>query len=606
MQNYFQSITPEQALAQHASQLQSSAAAALEEAAQREHARLLQRGPGRPKKESAAADVLMTAAAARTAAADAEEDQEQPRKRGKYTNWFASSYIHDILAAFQRYSHNARRTVEELQRAFPKLPTEKEARFAHLSESTVRSWHDQNGALLPRFRDVLAAELAAPRRGPGEARAFAAFADEESELQRVLSIMRSKGTVVNIAVIRHVMRAVLSRRQPDLLKQLTLSSGFVSEWARDRMLWTWRARTTAASKLPDDWRLRGVEFAKKIACFMQIYKVPPALVVNIDQTGVHLCPSDHRTYAEKSSKAVAVIGAEDKRQITACITSSLDGDLLPLQLIFQGKTHACHPPRTDSARDAHVHITHSENHWSNVQTMQQWIEEVLLPYIDRKGLPRDSHIVLVLDCWSVHIKGDFPAWLREKHPQIHVVYVPANCTSKLQVADVILQRPFKCGLRRRFNEWAAAMIDEQIDSGDILGLSPYVKMSHIKPLVLQWCIDSWKRMQAENGQDLIKFGWHMSVRSLFDVLHERRRLQAMEEALAAKKLLEEAPKEEDQEQEQEWDEEDTDDEKDELDIMKTRAQPSRALPQREARKRGRVQRFGGGVNPELIDDSELQ
>jgi hypothetical protein len=251
MQKYFLPITPEEALLQHNSLLQASADAALEEASQRDRTRVLQRGPGRPKKHTPVADVLKSAAAAAAAAAaevitsDAEDDP--PRKRGKYTNWFASPHIHDILAAYQRYSHSSRKTVEELQRSFPQLPTEKEARFAHLSQSTVRSWHDESGALLPRFREALA-ELTAPRRGPGEARAFAAYPDEEQEVKRVLNIMRSKGTVVNVSVIRYVMRSVLSRRQPTLLQELSLSNGFVSEWARDCMSWTWRVRTTAASR----------------------------------------------------------------------------------------------------------------------------------------------------------------------------------------------------------------------------------------------------------------------------------------------------------------------------------------------------------------------
>ena len=58
----------------------------------------------------------------------------------------------------------------------------------------------------------------------------------------------------------------------------------------------------------------------------------------MDQTGVHLVPAARWTYEEKNSSSIAVVGAEDKRQITACVASSLDGTLLPLQLIFQGKT----------------------------------------------------------------------------------------------------------------------------------------------------------------------------------------------------------------------------------------------------------------------------
>ena len=44
---------------------------------------------------------------------------------------------------------------------------------------------------------------------------------------------------------------------------------------------------------------------------------------------------------EKQGEArVAVLGVEEKRQITAVIASSMDGDLLPLQLIFAAKLSA--------------------------------------------------------------------------------------------------------------------------------------------------------------------------------------------------------------------------------------------------------------------------
>jgi hypothetical protein len=55
----------------------------------------------------------------------------------------------------------------------------------------------------------------------------------------------------------------------------------------------------------------------------------------MDQTGVHLVPTSRFTYEMKNTDSVAVIGAEDKRQITACLASSMHGDLLPHQLIFQ-------------------------------------------------------------------------------------------------------------------------------------------------------------------------------------------------------------------------------------------------------------------------------
>ena len=45
----------------------------------------------------------------------------------------------------------------------------------------------------------------------------------------------------------------------------------------------------------------------------------------------------------KGSKRVEAVGLNDKRQITAVFCAALSGQLLPLQLIYQGKTAACLP-----------------------------------------------------------------------------------------------------------------------------------------------------------------------------------------------------------------------------------------------------------------------
>jgi hypothetical protein len=157
---------------------------------------------------------------------------------------------------------------------------------------------------------------------------------------------------------------------------------------------------------------------------------------------------------------------------TACVAASLHGDMLPLQLIFQGKTPQYLPPQTAASIAARVDVCFSKNHWSTQETMQRWIVKVLMPHagriIDTHQLDSDAHIVLLLDAWAVHKSAEFRGWLHANHPRIgfHLVYVPANCTSKLQLTDVALQRPFKSN---SFNEWAAAAIAEQIRSGEVTG-----------------------------------------------------------------------------------------------------------------------------------------
>ena len=286
---------------------------------------------------------------------------------------------------------------------------------------------------------------------------------------------------------------------------------------------------------------------------------------------MHLVPTSNWTYEAIGSASVAVIGAEDKRQITTCIASSLAGDLLPLQLIFQGKTARSLPPVTVEAKASQVHLTFSDNHWSNQETMQQYIEEIILPYVDRcihrHRLSSNANILLVLDVWAVHKSEEFRRFLRTKHPRIHLVFVPPNCTSKLQVADVALQRPFKHGITKRFNEWACAQVVEQIADNKVVGLAELLKMATLKPLVLQWCIDSWKDLKDQPA--LIVAGWHQCCLSLFDVTDPQKRAKALVEVLDKKLEMTYLPDANEQDADGENDHEE-DSEDDELDLSNPR------------------------------------
>ena len=44
----------------------------------------------------------------------------------------------------------------------------------------------------------------------------------------------------------------------------------------------------------------------------------------------------------EGSKRVEVIGKDDKRQLTAVLAGTLDGDFLPSQIIYQGTTVQLH------------------------------------------------------------------------------------------------------------------------------------------------------------------------------------------------------------------------------------------------------------------------
>ena len=72
-------------------------------------------------------------------------------------------------------------------------------------------------------------------------------------------------------------------------------------------------------------------------------EVPPEHILNWDHTGISIVPGSAWTMELKGFKRVEIVGISDKRQITAVICGSMAGELLPFQLIYQGKTNTCLP-----------------------------------------------------------------------------------------------------------------------------------------------------------------------------------------------------------------------------------------------------------------------
>lgn len=258
MQAFFQRID----LAAHRQQVAQLAAQFKENPPPRALTPPPKRSVGRPKLKRPAEEALAAAAAA---AADTLELPES--KRGKYTRWFNSPYINDILHAYTQSGGSARRAVASLQQRAP------DQRFERLSHSTVASWFE-NGKLKEQHQHELEAGRAAHTH-TGAHPVLQAAPGAEDAICDILLKLRQAGTPLNSHIIRWVMLAVLEEKHPAVLKQLTLSQQYISTWVRrnPRLQFRWRARTTAASKLPDDWEDQGIHMAMRIGATMQLHRV---------------------------------------------------------------------------------------------------------------------------------------------------------------------------------------------------------------------------------------------------------------------------------------------------------------------------------------------
>ena len=83
----------------------------------------------------------------------------------------------------------------------------------------------------------------------------------------------------------------------------------------------------------------------------------------------------------EGTKQVEITGISDKQQITVLFCGTFDDCFLPPQIIYQGKTSACLPNFTFPSD---WHVTCTPNHWSNENEMMEYIELIILPYINQE------------------------------------------------------------------------------------------------------------------------------------------------------------------------------------------------------------------------------
>ena len=83
--------------------------------------------------------------------------------------------------------------------------------------------------------------------------------------------------------------------------------------------------------------------------------------------------------AARNSSSVQIKGLTDKRNITLTFVISLNGDFLPMQLIYQGETKASQPRGFDFPRG--FAVTQNPKHYSNELETLNLLENIIQPYV---------------------------------------------------------------------------------------------------------------------------------------------------------------------------------------------------------------------------------
>ena len=93
-----------------------------------------------------------------------------------------------------------------------------------------------------------------------------------------------------------------------------------------------------------------------------------------------------------------------------------------------------------------------ENHWLNENTMLRYIENIIVPYVERvrEEFELDEQAA-ISDSFKGHLTEKVTCALEEHNAQS--VVVPGGCRDRLQPLDLAVNKSAKSFLRSQFQKW---------------------------------------------------------------------------------------------------------------------------------------------------------
>ena len=353
-----------------------------------------------------------------------------------------------------------------------------------LKESTVRGWKQLYLRELQRLRregKKMAHVKVLPMVKTG--RLLLLGNELDKEVQAYLIGLRKVGGHVNSAVAIAAGRGIVRSRDSRLLAEngggIVLSKGW-AQLLMSRMGFVKRKACSTAKVTVENFEEMKIQFLFDIQVFVNMEEIPPDLIINWDHTGINYVPISKWTMEKEGTKRIEIAGVDDKRQFTAVFAGAMSGEFLPVQLIYQGKTKACLPKvKFPDGWD----VTCSPTHWSNECLTKDYNLKILVPYVEDKRAKlklSDNHRALAIaDKFKGQCTPDVIALL-ETH-NIDIIFVPPNCTDRLQPMDLSINKSAKDFLKQQFQLWYSNEVYLQKErSGQLEPIS--FPMTTMKPL----------------------------------------------------------------------------------------------------------------------------
>jgi hypothetical protein len=200
---------------------------------------------------------------------------------------------------------------------------------------------------------------------------------------------------------------------------------------------------------------------------MLVAGIPLENVANFDQTNVMFSHDSKRTLAHKGSKTVSALKGESTQRCTVMLGATATGKKFPPYIVFKGRDTSSGTinrqlKRLDAVRTASPEMDQvdgfplsnfysvQENAWMSSKLVVDWVEKVYRPW----ALTKTGPTLLIVDEFSGHCTSE----VRDAIAQCgaFLEFIPGGYTWCLQVMDVGVNRPFKNGIQKAYDDYCIA------------------------------------------------------------------------------------------------------------------------------------------------------
>ena len=152
---------------------------------------------------------------------------------------------------------------------------------------------------------------------------------QDVQVREYVNALRGTLGVVNTTIVLAAAEGIVSAADHSLLRQHGGSLVFTKAWAKSllsRMGFVKHKGSTSA-KLPVSEFEKGKEqYLLDIRTEVIMNDIPPCLVINWDQTAIHLVPVSAWTMNSQGESSIFIVGLDDKREITVVLAVILVGE----------------------------------------------------------------------------------------------------------------------------------------------------------------------------------------------------------------------------------------------------------------------------------------